>query len=323
MAVLITGGTGYIGSHVVRQLAEAGSRVLVVDDVATGVADRVNDIPLVRLNLASDAATDVLVKLMRSEAVTAVIHFAARKQVPESIQRPAWYMAQNIGGLANLLMAMEQSDVTRLVFSSSAAVYGDARGTMISEDDPTVPMNPYGQSKLVGEWMVEAAADAFGLRGASLRYFNVAGAGSPELGDNAALNLIPMVFERMRLGESPKIFGSDYPTKDGTCVRDFVHVQDLSDAHVAVLGYLERDQRKHSVFNVGTGTGHSVRDVIDTIAEVSGREVAPQLCDRRPGDPASVVASAQRIKDELGWEARRGLREIIQSAWDADVLLNG
>ena len=315
MKVLVTGGAGYIGSHVVRLLVERGDDVVIVDDLSNGDADRIGDLPLYRLDLADPAVIPALGETMRRHGVEAVIHFAARKRVDESVERPAWYYRQNIGSLANLLEAMQAEGVHRLVFSSSAAVYGATEGSAIAEDDPTEPVNPYGATKLVGEQLVEAAAAAFPLRGASLRYFHVAGAGWPELGDTAVLNLVPMVFERIDADESPLIFGADYPTTDGTCVRDFVHVLDLAQAHLAMLGHLETMEPGHVAVNVGTGSGWSVRQVIEAITRTAGVDLPPVVRDRRAGDPAAVVADPSLIRAMTGWSARLGLAEIVESAW--------
>jgi UDP-glucose 4-epimerase len=294
--------------------------VVVADDVATGIAARVPGVPLIRLDLATESSVDVLTDLMRRENVESVVHFAARKQVAESVTRPAWYMSQNVGGLANLLTAMERADVGRLVFSSSAAVYGDTDSTPVDEKVEPRPINPYGQSKLIGEWLVAAAHKAFGLNGVSLRYFNVAGTVSPELSDRAVLNLVPMVFERIARGDHPIIFGDDYPTADGTCVRDYVHVQDLAEAHLRALEHLGVVTDGHQVFNVGSGVGNSVREVIDMVAEVSGFDLDARVEPRRAGDPASVVAKVDHIASTLGWSSRFSLRDIIASAWDAWVV---
>jgi len=318
MTVLVTGGAGYIGAHVVRALGAQGTDVVIVDDLSTGIQDRVPGIPLHRADLASEDTAESLASFMSDHGVDAVIHLAARKQVFESVQRPVWYYRENIGGLVQVLHAMELARVATLVFSSSAAVYGDAASAAITEDAPTEPVNPYGETKLAGEWLVRAAARAQGLRAASLRYFNVVGAGSPELGDVFALNLVPMVFERVLAGEAPLIFGGDYPTKDGTCVRDFIHVSDLADAHVDVLARLaEVPQGVAEVFNVGTGTGYSVREVIGSVERAVGAPTSPEVVARRPGDPASVVADPSRLHLATGWSARHNLDEMVQSAWAA------
>jgi len=317
MSILVTGGAGYIGAHVVRLLQERGEDVVVVDDLSTGRADRVGDATLVELDVADGEAQQVLERVLTERAVTGVIHFAARKQVGESVERPAWYYQQNINGLANVVAAMGGAGVDRMIFSSSAAVYGMPDVDIVTEDTRPEPINPYGETKLVGEWLIADAERAFGLRAASLRYFNVAGAGSADLGDPAILNLIPMVFDRLERGQRPTIFGDDYPTPDGTCVRDYIHVRDLAQAHLSALDYLETDDRAASVFNVGTGTGASVKDVIDEIGRASGLDVTPDIAERRAGDPPRLVAAADRIEQVLGWRAQHGLPEIVRSAWEA------
>lgn len=317
MTVLVIGGAGYIGAHVVRLLQQRGDGVLVVDDLSTGDATRIDEAEFVQLDISREAAADALEVLMRDHDVDAVIHFAAKKRVGESVERPAWYASQNIGGMVNVLAAMERSGVRRLVFSSSAAVYGMPEVAAVTEATEPRPINPYGRSKLVGEWLVDDSARAWGLQGANLRYFNVAGAGWSDLGDPAALNLVTMVFERMDLGERPLIFGADYPTPDGTCIRDYVHVLDLAEAHIAALSYVGRGDRPFSTFNVGTGIGISVREVIDRIGTVSGQTLEPMIVDRRAGDPPKLIADATRITEVLGWRAQRAFPEIIESAWRA------
>ena len=317
MSVLVTGGAGYIGSHVVRLLQNRGDKVVVVDNLSNGIQDRIGAATLVQIDLASETATKTLVETMRAHEVTAVIHFAALKQVGESVARPEWYFQQNIGGLANLLTAMHEAQVNRLVFSSSAATYGMPDVPAVSEEILCEPINPYGQTKLIGEWMVANAATAWGLRGANLRYFNVAGAGWPELADTAVANLVPIVFAALRAGKSPKVFGTDYPTADGTCVRDYVHVLDLAEAHLSALDYLEQDNRPHSTFNVGTGQGSSVLEVLAQVRLTTGINFEADLQPRRAGDPPSLAADVTRIRETLGWSASRNLKDIIDSAWAA------
>jgi UDP-glucose 4-epimerase len=319
MTVLVTGGAGYIGAHVVDRLRSRG--VVVVDDLITGHASRIPNVPIIKLDLAASDASERLVDVIRRHAVDSVIHFAARKQVGESVERPTWYYRQNLGSLTAVLDAMNATSAKTLVFSSSAAVYGRTTGARIREEYPTLPSSPYGETKLAGEWMVDAAAKAMGLRAISLRYFNVAGAGSPELGDREALNLVPLVFERIDRGEQPKVFGADYETPDGSCIRDYVHVVDLADAHLATLEYLASAPSGHRVFNVGTGIGSSVLEMIDAISRISGVPLVPENVGRRPGDAAEVVASVERISAEIGWTARFGLDEIVRSAWDSHAVL--
>ncbi|MGP7960032.1 UDP-glucose 4-epimerase GalE [Sanguibacter sp. A247] len=317
MTILVTGGAGYIGAHVVRVLHERGDEVIVVDDLSTGRADRIGGATLVHLDVASPEAVGTLTRTMRDHQVSAVIHFAGRKQVGESVERPAYYYEQNVGGLTNVITAMEAAGVDRLVFSSSAATYGMPAVSLVDEKLHAEPINPYGETKLIGEWLGRAAQRAWGLRFVALRYFNVAGAGWDELGDSAVLNLIPMVLDRVEKGQRPAIFGDDYPTPDGTCIRDYIHVLDLAEAHVDALRYLAEPEREHDVFNVGTGRGASVREVIDGLAAVSGIAMDPEVKPRRAGDPPHLVASAERINTVLGWHATRTFDDILRSAWSA------
>ena len=317
MSILVTGGAGYIGSHVVRLLQEKGHRVTVIDNLSSGFSGRIGAAKLVELDLAAEAATATLVDLITSESITSVIHLAARKQVGESVTKPEWYFEQNIGGMAHLLEAMRQTKVDKLVFSSSAATYGMPDTDFVNEDFDCKPINPYGQTKLIGEWMTANAARAWGLRAVNLRYFNVAGAGWSELADTATMNLVPIVFAALDAGKSPVVFGTDYDTADGTCVRDYVHVLDLAEAHVTSLDYLDRDTREHSTFNVGTGKGASVFEVLAEIKRVTKIDFEIDLQPRRPGDPPYLCADVSRIKEHLGWTAKRDLAEIIESAWSA------
>jgi UDP-glucose 4-epimerase len=318
MTILVTGGAGYIGAHVVRLLVERGDRVHIVDDLVTGIAARNPGVPLTQMNVATTEAVHKLTELFRTQTIDAVIHFAARKQVGESVAKPAWYFAENIGGLASVLLAMEAAGVSKFIFSSSASVYGDASGG-VTEASPTRPTNPYGETKLMGEWLLNDVVAAHSLDAISLRYFNVAGAGSPDLGDAMALNLVPMVFERLDRNESPRIFGDDYDTPDGTCVRDYVHVTDLAEAHIAALDALDLGMSRHRVYNVGTGIGTSVREMVDVILEVSGAPQRAEVMARRPGDPARVVGVVDRIAQDLGWRSRLTVRDIVESAWAAHV----
>lgn len=318
MRILVTGGAGFIGAHVVTQLRERGDQVIIADDLITGLPDRVGSDGLHVMALEDPAVIPALGEILRRESIDAVIHFAARKQVFESVERPAWYYQQNIGSLANVLLAMEEAGVKRLVFSSSASVYGTTEGSEIVETDATVPVNPYGDTKLIGEHMVAAAGRAWGLRGISLRYFNVAGAGSAELGDRAVLNLVPMIFERLDAGTAPLVFGDDYNTPDGSCVRDYVHVVDLADAHLATLDHLENfEDSRHEAYNVGTGTGTSVLEMVEAVRRASGLDFEAEIRPRRAGDPATVVASAEKIHRDMGWTASLGIDDIIGSAWAA------
>jgi len=312
---LVTGGAGYIGAHVVRALRADGSRVIVVDDLSTGSKERVpTDVELVE---GSVLDTDVLTEVLRDHGVQGVVHMAGKKRVDESVAEPTYYYRENVEGLRSLLDAMAAADVRRLVFSSSAAVYGMPEDGLVREDVDCRPLSPYGQSKLVGEWLVQAQAKAHGLGYVNLRYFNVAGAAEPALGDQGAFNLIPMVFARLDAGRRPLVFGTDYPTPDGTCIRDYIHVSDLATAHAAAARRLSADPATGLTLNVGRGTGVSVLEVLTAIAAATGLDTTPEPAGRRPGDAMDVVAAADRIQAELGWQAEHDLASMVDSAWAA------
>ncbi|MEU9207163.1 UDP-glucose 4-epimerase GalE [Streptomyces sp. NPDC048415] len=313
MTWLITGGAGYIGAHVARAMAEAGERVVALDDLSSGVPNRLPEsIPLVQ---GSSLDGDLLKRVLAEHAVTGVVHLAARKQVGESVAQPTRYYQENVGGLATLLEAVAGAGVKRFVFSSSAAVYGNPDTDLITETTPCAPMSPYGETKLAGEWLVRAAGRAHGIATVCLRYFNVAGAAAPELADTGVFNVIPMVFDRLTRGEAPRIFGDDYPTPDGTCVRDYIHVADLAEAHLTAARRLADGATGDLTVNIGRGEGVSVRELITLIGEVSGDSRPPVVEPRRPGDAPRAVASAALAAEELGWSARRGVREMVESAW--------
>lgn len=318
MSIMVIGGAGYIGAHVVRLLQERGDEVVVVDDLSYGTKDRIGSAKLVQLDVADTASGEALLNTMVDEDVTAVIHFAARKQVGESVSRPAWYYQQNVGGMANVMLAMEKAGVNQMIFSSSAAVYGMPPVEVVDEDIEKHPINPYGETKFIGEWMMADCERAWGLRWIGLRYFNVAGSGWDDLGDPATLNLIPMIFERLARGKAPAIFGTDYPTEDGTCIRDYIHVKDLARAHIDALDALASESDlKHNVYNVGTGKGTSVREIVDACREVSGINFEAEEQDRRAGDPPQLIGNASRITEDLGWNAEYDVAQIVESAWSA------
>jgi UDP-glucose 4-epimerase len=314
MTWLITGGAGYIGAHVVRAMTAAGERTVVYDDLSTAVPERVPDgVPLV---VGSTLDGERVARALRDHAVTGVVHLAAKKQVGESVDRPLHYYRENVEGLRVLLDAVTAARVPSFVFSSSAAVYGMPDVDLVTEDTPCAPMSPYGETKLAGEWLVRATGRATGLSTASLRYFNVAGAAAPELADVGVSNIIPMIFERLTAHEPPRVFGDDYPTPDGTCVRDYIHVMDLAEAHVATARALEAAPGRALTLNIGRGEGVSVREMIDRVNDVTGHALPPVVAPRRPGDPARVVASADRVAAELDWKARHGVQDMITSAWE-------
>jgi UDP-glucose 4-epimerase len=316
MTWLVTGGAGYIGAHVVDAMRAAGERVVVLDDLSTGVQKRLDDVPFV---LGSVLDRPLVEDTMRTHSVRGVVHLAAKKQVEESVRRPLYYYEQNVEGLRRLLEAATATGVESVVFSSSAAVYGAPDEDQVGEDLDCRPVNPYGQTKLVGERLVADVATATGLRYASLRYFNVAGSAAPSMADTGESNLVPMVFRRLAERRAPLIFGADHPTPDGTCIRDFVHVSDIASAHVAAARGLADGRVTALTANIGRGDGVSVREMVETIRDVTGTAgeswSEPVVVAARPGDPPRVVASAARIRADLGWEARWGVRDMVASAW--------
>ena len=318
MSWLITGGAGYIGAHVVKSSLKSGRQVIVLDDLSTGVADRVpSGIEIEKVTLSDAGAIEAV---FAKHEIQGVIHLAAKKKVGESVERPDYYWEENVGGFQNLVAAMKSHGVKNLVFSSSAAVYGAPDlepGQTISELYSCTPINPYGLTKLEGEIISEALSVSDGFKVAALRYFNVAGAGKPELGDQFAFNLVPIVFEAIDTKLSPKVFGNDYDTADGSCIRDYVHVQDLAEAHVAAMDLVESMQPGFEAINIGTGVGASVFEVLAMIQGVTGVELNPEIVGRRAGDPAALVADVSKAKEVLNWESRYGLREIVESAWQA------
>lgn len=332
MRLLVTGGAGYIGSVVAARLIAAGHEVTVLDDLSTGHADAAPPgASFVRGTLREDAAR------VLSGGIDAVLHFAARSLVGESVANPALYWTNNLGGSLALLEAMRETGVRRIVFSSTAAVYGEPERTPIEETDPTRPTSPYGASKLAVDTALTEYARMHKFGGVSLRYFNVAGAhqdaGGRWYGERHTqeTHLIPNIL-KMALPagadgagaagtgaagdgapRAVKIFGDDYPTPDGTCVRDYIHVTDLAEAHLLALEACEPG--RHRIYNLGNGAGFSVREVIDVCREVTGRDIPAGVAPRRPGDPAVLVASSRRIQADIGWQATRDLRAMVSDAW--------
>lgn len=315
MTVLITGGAGYIGSHTARLLHEMGRDVVALDTLERGYRDALDDIDLV----VGDIADSRLVgKLCRRYDIDSVIHFAAYKAVGESMTEPLRYYKNNVAGSISLVETLLEHDVTKFVFSSTAAVYGTPDSSPVNEDAPLRPESVYAQTKADVENFL-SACDPLGLRSVSLRYFNAAGAHeSGDMGEDwaATANLVPVVM-KVLFGAEPvlEIFGDDYPTADGSCVRDYVHVSDLADAHVKALDYLATGGKSLKC-NVGTGQGTSVKQLIEMTESVTGRSLPHRVAARRPGDPASVYADPTLIRAMLGWRATRDLREIIASAYN-------
>ena len=316
---LLTGGAGYIGAHIVRSLQQLNIGVVILDDMSDGVAESIpTGVPLVQANILDTATVEAA---LREHQVRGVIHLAAKKAVGESVERPLFYYEQNVLGTHSLLSAMDRADVRNVMFSSSAAVYGETGLEVVNEESPTVPTSPYGETKLISEWMIKDQAKATGLSYVSLRYFNVAGAGSAELGDRGVFNLVPIVLRALTHNQRPKVFGADYPTRDGSCIRDYIHVTDLAEAHAAAVVHLNTHHtsgpQTMRAYNVGTGTGTTVLEVMDAVQSVTGIDFDPEIVARRAGDPARVVGNPERINRELGWTATRSLHEMVASAWEA------
>ena len=310
MSWLVTGGAGYIGAHVVRAMVEAGEDVVALDDLSTGDRRRVH----AAARFVEGSVLDREAVRAALRGVTGVVHIAAKKQVGESVAEPLHYYRENVDGLLTLLEECRTSGVDRFVFSSSAATYGMPDVELVTEDTPKAPLSPYGETKLVGEWLHNDCATAFGLQVMNMRYFHVAGAAAPELGDPGVFNLIPLVFQALHKGERPRVFGNDYPTPDGTCVRDYVHVADIADAHLAAARALDAGQ-PGSTYNIGRGEGSSVLEVIDVIADITGLDCTYDVVDRRAGDPARIVAAVDRIREGLGFQAKYDLKQMVASAW--------
>jgi UDP-glucose 4-epimerase len=316
MRILVTGGAGYIGSHMVKLLAERGDEVTVLDDLSTGHADAVRGGRFVQGDIADSNSAR---KLLEQNRIEAVIHFAACSLVGESVADPLKYYARNVSGTASLLKAMREAGVEKIVFSSTAAVYGNPQRQPIDEDHPKEPLNPYGSTKLAIERMLAECNVAFGLRAASLRYFNAAGADAAAgLGErhNPETHLIPLVLRAAAKGTAVSVFGNDYPTRDGTCVRDYIHVLDLCDAHVRALDWLEKNAR-YDAFNLGNGDGATVLEVIEAARRVSGKPIRINNAARRAGDPVSLVANAAKARRVLGWKPQRAeIETIVRDAWN-------
>ena len=318
MTWLITGGAGYIGAHVAQAMANTGRNFEVLDDLSTGIPLR---LPAeVKQHSFSLQDSERLRKLFSSNEFEGVIHLAAKKRVSESIERPDYYWQENVVGLENLLSAMDANGVKKFVFSSSAAVYGQPNvipEELITEATPCNPINPYGATKLQGEVISKAKAETAGLNVVALRYFNVAGAGRVELGDKYIFNLVPIVFEAIQKSQQPIVYGYDYQTPDGSCIRDYVHVQDLAEAHLSAIDFVEKSESGFRAINIGTGIGASVFEMLSMIEFITGHAMDPIRAPRREGDPAALVADVSLAREILNWESKQDLKDIVSSAWEA------
>ncbi|GAA3798819.1 UDP-glucose 4-epimerase GalE [Cellulomonas soli] len=315
MTWLVTGGAGYIGSHVVRAFTEVGIASVVLDDLSSGHRGFVpDDVPLVEGSILDTA---LVADTLARHGVVGVVHLAGFKYAGVSVQRPLHTYDQNVTGTAHLLEAMASQGVDAIVFSSSAAVYGTPDVDLVTEQTATAPESPYGESKLIGEWLLRDQAKAAPLRHTSLRYFNVVGSGTPDLYDTSPHNLFPLVLDALTEGRTPRINGTDYATPDGTCVRDYVHVADLATSHVAAARALTEGTELERVYNLGSGDGVSVREIMTAMARATGIDFEPELAARRPGDPARIVASGELAARDLDWVMRHTLDDMVTSAWDA------
>jgi UDP-glucose 4-epimerase len=320
MTWLVTGGAGYIGSHVVRAFAAEGIGTAVVDDLSSGHRSFVRpEIPFYQGNVGTP---ELLERIFTEQEVVGVVHLAGFKYAGVSVSRPLHTYTENVTAMVVLLQAMAAHGVDQFVFSSSAAVFGTPDTDLVTEDSPTRPESPYGESKLVGEWLLRdqarATADsAAPLRHTSLRYFNVVGSGYPDLRDTSPHNLFPLVFDALVEGRTPAIYGDDYPTPDGTCVRDYIHVSDLALSHVAAAKALTDGRPLERVYNLGSGDGLSVRQIMDAVARVTGHDFTPEIKPRRPGDPAQIVATGELAARDLDWQMRYDVDQMVRSAWAA------
>jgi UDP-glucose 4-epimerase len=315
MKILITGGAGYVGSACLRYVAAQGHEVMAYDNLVMGHRGAVDDHPLVVGDIADTA---LLTQTLKEFGADAVMHFAAATYVGESVENPEYHYRNNVGGTLSLLNAMRAADVKRLLFSSTCATYGMTESETMSETTPQDPFSPYARTKLAVEWMIRDFAEAYGMGFTLLRYFNASGAdpdgrhGEDHRPEN---HLIPLVLE-VPLGQRDKIrvFGNDYPTPDGTCIRDYVHTQDLASAHLLAIMATEVTTRE--VFNIGTGNGQSVMQIIEACEKVTGQSIAREIVERRPGDPPRLVAKPDKLKTQLGWEPQYSdIEKTIQMAW--------
>ena len=315
MKWLVTGGAGYIGAHTVHTLLRRGHEVVILDDFSTGRKEFVPE--GVQVFEGSLLDENVVNQAMSVQGLDGVIHFAGFKFAGESVTNPIHAYRQNVTGMMNVLESMVTSGVGNIIFSSSSAVYGDGGENQFVESQSKEPMSPYGESKLIGEWLLANVERSHGIRSTSLRYFNVVGAREPGLYDTSPHGLFSLVFRALSEGKTPKIFGSDYSTTDGTCVRDYIPVGELADVHVVAAEKIASGAPLEKAYNIGTGTGHTVAEVMKVMAEETGIDFEPDYVDRRPGDPAVVVASGELARRDLEWNPNPDLRHMVRTAWQA------
>lgn len=315
MKVLVTGGAGYIGAHIVRAFLDEQLECVVLDDLSSGHRSFVPDeVPFVEGTILD---AELMVKTLQEHDVDSVVHVAGFKYAGVSVERPLHTYEQNVTGTVRLLQAMQESGVDKLVFSSSAATFGTPDDEIVTEASATRPESPYGESKLIGEWLLRDQATASGLAHTSLRYFNVVGSATDEVYDSSPHNLFPLVIEALLDGRTPRINGDDYPTPDGTCVRDYIHVADLALSHVSAARALAEGRTLEPVYNLGSSAGLSVRQIMEAMARVTGVEFEPEIHPRRPGDPARIVASGELAARDLDWRMRHTIDEMVASSWSA------
>ncbi len=318
MSWLVTGGAGYIGSHVARAFAAQDIPPVVIDDLSSGHREFVDpDVPFYRGNVGNE---DLLRHILSRHPIRGVVHLAGFKYAGVSVSRPLHTYTENVTAMVALLKVMAEHQVDKIVFSSSAAVFGTPTDELVTEQSATRPESPYGESKLIGEWLLVDQAKAAPLAHTSLRYFNVVGSGYPDLRDTSPHNLFPLVFDQLAAGKVPFINGDDYPTPDGTCVRDYIHVADLAACHVAAAKALDAGRPLEPVYNLGSGEGLSVRQIMDAVARVTKIDFTPEVHPRRPGDPAQIVATGELAARDLDWEMRHTVDQMVSSAWEARQL---
>ena len=312
---MVTGGAGYIGAHVIREFMGAGIPVVALDNLSTGVRTFVpDDVPFVEADLLDSATVR---SALSDHSVGGVVHIAGFKFAGVSVERPLHTYRQNVTAMMSLLEAMELEGVDRIVFSSSSSVYGNAASGLVSEEFGFNPTSPYGESKVIGEWLLRNQGVATNLIHTSLRYFNVVGSGDHAVPDVSPHNLLSMVFAGLENNRRPVIFGNDYNTPDGTCIRDYIHVSDLARAHVNAAQRMDAGESVEHAYNLGSGVGTSVAEMMAAVSRVTGIDFTPEIGPRRPGDPARVVASGVKASSDIGWRMTHSLDDMISSAFEA------